>query len=84
MKTIKQILSENWLTISLLISSIVFCYAFYIEYNKNRELSAIIKETERISTIEIEGSKSNIYVVEDTSMGMVWIGVPGINLINRK
>jgi hypothetical protein len=77
----KKYIFDNWLTMALLMSSIVFCYAFYREYSKNKELEQVRNTA---STIKIEGSRSNIYVLEDTLTGMVWIGIPGVNKLSEK
>ncbi len=79
----KRSIFDSWLIITLLITSVVFCYAFYREYSKN---SAAVENNKQdtVSTIEIEGSKSSLYVLEDTSTGMIWIGIPGINRVNKK
>ncbi len=77
----KKYIFDNWLTMALLMSSIVFCYAFYLEYSKNKELEQVRNTA---STIKIEGSRSNIYVLEDTLTGMVWIGIPGVNKLSEK
>jgi hypothetical protein len=83
MNKTKKYIFDNWLTMVLLMSSIVFCYAFYTEYSKNKELEHI-RYRNTASTIKIEGSRSNIYVLEDTLTGMVWIGIPGVNKLSEK
>lgn len=83
MNSLRRVPSGWWLTVSLLMSSVAFCYAFYTEYQKNKSNDPDANQ-DIISTVEIEGSKSNLYIVEDTATGMVWIGIPGINKTKNK
>jgi len=39
---------------------------------------------QEVDSLAINGDTTrNLYIVEDTSTGMVWIGVPGINRIKK-
>lgn len=70
--------------IIIAVAMVALVLAFGHWFYSNNEPERVTNISQDVDSVTINGdTTSNLYILEDTSTGMVWIGIPGINRINK-
>lgn len=75
-KTFLTVLAYAAIDIAVIISLI---FAYHVTFSRNSKNSTVIESRDDSSVIINGDTTKRVYFLNDTSTGMVWIGIPGVN-----